>query len=40
MGDQYKGARNHTNNAIMNAKRKYFTDNLEPNKSNLEKRGN
>ena len=26
--DQYKRARNHTNNEIKNPKRKYFTDNL------------
>ena len=32
--DQYKCARNHTNNEIKKAKRKYFTDNLESSKSN------
>ena len=32
--DQYKRARNHTNNKIKNAKRKYFTGNLESSKSN------
>ena len=32
--DQCKRARNHTNNEIKNAKRKYFTDNLESSKSN------
>ena len=35
--DQYKRAWNHTNNEIKNAKRKYFTDNLESSKSNPEK---
>ena len=32
--DQYKCARNHTNNEIKKVKRKYFTDNLESSKSN------
>lgn len=35
--DQYKRVRNHTNNEITNAKRKYFTDNLESSKSNPKK---
>ena len=35
--DQYKRARNHTNNEIKNAKRKYFTVNLESSKSNPKK---
>ena len=37
--DQYKRARNHTNNEIKNAKRerKYFTDNRESSKSNPKK---
>ena len=35
--DQYKRARNHTNNEMKNAKRKYFTDNLESSKSNPKK---
>lgn len=30
--DQYKIARNQTNNSIKNAKRRYFTDNLDANK--------
>ena len=32
--DQYERARNHTNNEIKNAKRKYLIDNLESSKSN------
>jgi len=32
--DQYKCARNRTNNKIKNAKRKCFTDNLESSISN------
>ena len=35
--DQYKRTRNHTNNEIKNAKRKYFTNNLESSKSNFTK---
>ena len=35
--DQYKRARNHANNEIKNARRKYFTDNLESSKSNPKK---
>ena len=35
--DQYKCARNHTNNEIKNAKHKDFTDNLESSNSNPEK---
>ena len=38
--DQYKRARNDTNNEIKNAKRKYFTDRLESSKSILKKPGN
>ena len=32
--ERYKGARNHTNNDIRKAKRKYFNDNLDRNKQN------
>ena len=35
--DQYKRARNQTNNEIKKAKRKYFTDNLKLSKSNPKK---
>ena len=35
--DQYKRARNQTNNEIKKAKRKYFVDNLELSKSNPKK---
>ena len=35
--DQYKRSRNHTNNEIKNAKRKYFSDNLESSESNPKK---
>ena len=35
--DQYKRARNQTNNEIKKAKRKYLTDNLEVSKSNPKK---
>ncbi|XP_068713190.1 uncharacterized protein [Montipora foliosa] len=36
--DQYKRARNQTNNEIKKAKRKYFIDNLELSKSNPKKK--
>ena len=32
--DEYKRARNHTNNEIKKVKRKYFTENLKSSKSN------
>ena len=35
--DQYERVRNHTSNEIKNAKRKYFTDNLESSKLNPKK---
>lgn len=35
--DQYRPARNQTNNEIKKAKRKYFTENLESSKSNPRK---
>ena len=35
--DQYRQARNHTNNAIKKAKRAYFTENLDLHRGNMKK---
>ena len=37
--EQFKHARNHTNNLIKKAKREYFVNNFEANKSNPRRRG-